>query len=139
MRDPRFLLPKPEPRQRTKGRRERLARAETRAVREYVFMRERNICRCCRVRPAESMHEMIFRSQGKAGRPSRINSIAVCGSGTTRCHGFLQAHQIDVSGETRLDAERCLYFSPMTLTAAAHLRVPVGFVIVSCPMREVGA
>lgn len=87
-------------------------------VRGYVFERETGICRCCRRRPAESMHEL--RSAGAMG--SRVkatnphNSIAVCGRlvGTDRsCHSFLQTHAITWSG----DAEGVLTFEPRTETA----------------------
>jgi hypothetical protein len=76
------------PRKRTKARKVRVNRAAVRDVRAYVFAREREICRCCRFRPAESMHEI--KPKSLRGKVSRINSIAVCGSGTTGCHGHLR-------------------------------------------------
>jgi hypothetical protein len=88
------LLPlsKPEPRKRTKARKVRVSRAAVRDVRAYVFARERDICRCCRCRPATSMHELQFRSCG--GRVSKRNSVAACGDGVSGCHGFAQRHEI---------------------------------------------
>lgn len=74
-----FALPKPEPRKRVKARRKRQQAAIVRDIRTYVFLREQNICRICRIRRAESMHEIRPRSLG--GRVSPQNSIAVCGNG----------------------------------------------------------
>lgn len=79
-------------------------------IRAFVFDREQDICRCCRLRRADSMHELRFRSLG--GKVSKRNSVAVCGSGTTGCHGFLQSWQISWVGDAppsysgRLDARR---------------------------------
>lgn len=50
------------------------------------------LCVCCRRRRAESMHEMKPESTG--GIASELNSVPVCGSGTTGCHGHLQRHNI---------------------------------------------
>ena len=61
-------------------------------IRRQVFERERGMCRCCGVRPAESMHEIRPRSLG--GKVSLENSIAVCGDGVRGCHGRLQRHEI---------------------------------------------
>src|SRR3954451_3813241 len=101
--------PKPEPRKRTKARKVRVSRAAVRDVRAYVFAREREICRCCRFRPAESMHEL--RPRSLRGKVSRTNSVAVCGSGTTGCHGYLQANEIRWHGDWR-GAEGTLMFVP---------------------------
>jgi hypothetical protein len=79
-------------------------------VRAYVFEREKGICRCCGYMAAESMHEIIFRSQG--GLVSPENSIAVCGDGVRGCHGKLQRHEIKVRmGSKRKGAEGFLAFS----------------------------
>src|SRR5215831_15209150 len=88
-----FAIPKP-PKRATVKAKARRARAEYVAtIRQYVFARERNLCRCCRLRPAESMHEIVSRSIG--GKVSRRNSIAVCGQlGTDKCHGMLQQKRI---------------------------------------------
>lgn len=40
-----------------------------------------------------SVHELVFKSLG--GKVSLENSVTVCGSGTTGCHGYLQSHEID--------------------------------------------
>lgn len=107
--------PKPLPRRITKARKKRAHAMTVSEVREYVFARERNICRCCRKRPAESMHEIVFRSQ--RGKVSKKNSIAVCGDGVRGCHGFLQRHEIEVS-ETPMGAESTLWFLVVTPLAA---------------------
>lgn len=91
-----FALPKPEPRKRVKARRKRQHAAVVRDIRAYVFLREQNICRICRIRRAESMHEIRPRSLG--GRVSPQNSIAVCGNGVEGCHGFAQRHDIWIEG-----------------------------------------
>lgn len=131
--------PKPEPRKRAKARKKRETRTREHDVRDYVFMRERNICRCCRARAAHSMHELVFRSLG--GKVSRRNSVAVCGSGTTLCHGLLQSNQIAWSKECfdGLDAEDTLRFRPRTELAAAHLKIKLGESIISPVMRDVEA
>ena len=76
---------KPKP----KAERERIA-----AVRCEVFERAEHVCEICRRRRAESMDEVKARSLG--GVVSVENSIAVCGSGTTGCHGFRQRHEFIV-------------------------------------------
>lgn len=96
-------------------------------IRAYVFAREQEICRCCRLRRAESMHELRFRSLG--GKVSKRNSIAVCGTGTTGCHGFLQAWQISWVG----DAQDLLQFRAKTEVAAEWMRVSVDQWIASMP------
>ena len=86
--------PKPEPRKRIKARRKRQQRKVVADVRAYVFARERGMCRCRHYRPAESMHEIIFRSQG--GKVTPENSIAVCGDGVRGCHGRLHRRDITI-------------------------------------------
>jgi hypothetical protein len=117
-----FAQPKPISRKRLKARAKREKRDKTAEVREYVFTREMGLCRCCRFRRAESMHEIRFRSQG--GKVSRKNSIAVCGNGVEGCHGRLQRHEIQCGiahhGE---GADGRLYFQPHTSEAGEWLRV----------------
>lgn len=125
--------PKPEPRRRMKARRVRQQLTEIHTVRAWVFAREWDLCRCCRFREAHSLHELVPRSRG--GKVSKTNSIAVCGSGTTLCHGFLQTHQIDFQ-KGPLGAEAVLGFKPRTKLAADHLRLKVGEWLESPPMRE---
>lgn len=125
--------PKPEPRKRTKARAKRQQSNRTTETRIYVFARERDTCRCCRLRPADSMHELIFRSLG--GKVSRWNSVAVCGSGTSGCHGYLQHLEILWEGGP-LQAEETLVFIPRTKASAEYLKIPVGLRIDSQPMRE---
>jgi hypothetical protein len=127
-----IAVPKPEPIQRTKGRRKRLKLATSHDVHDYVFDREGDICRCCHLRPAESMHEI--RPRSLRGMVSRFNSIAVCGSGTTKCHGMLQAHQITVV-MSKVGAEGTIRFYPRTDQAADWLLIPVGSYNSSKPER----
>lgn len=122
---------KPEPRQRSAQRAQRLKGKSVSEVRAYVFARERNLCRCCRVRPADSMHEIRPRSLG--GKVSRKNSVALCGSGTTGCHGLAQKHDV-IIGTSILGAEAELIFTPMTPQAAEWLRIASGEQIESRPM-----
>lgn len=117
-----------------KGRKDRQQQKATKDVRTYVFGRERDICRCCRWRPAESLHELRFRSLG--GKRSKRNSIAVCGSGTTGCHGHLQAHRIDYEMDD-LGAEDVVIFIPVTKTAAEHLKLAISHRLASPPMRHI--
>jgi len=103
-------ISKGEPRKRIKGRKKRAAAKVVKNVRAYVFEREKGICRCCGSMAAESMHEIVFRSQG--GTVSPENSIAVCGDGVRGCHGKLQRHEIKVRmGSKRLGAEGFLAFA----------------------------
>lgn len=127
---------KPEKRQKTararikvrrKPKAERDAIAETRV---FVFGRERGICRCCRFRPAESMHELRFKSLG--GKVNKRNSVAVCGDGVNGCHGMLQRNQITY--EPRDGANGTLYFTPTDQTRADWLRIKLGERIESAPM-----
>ncbi len=99
-------------------------------IRDYVFAREQQICRCCRIRRAESMHELVFRSQG--GKVSKRNSVAVCGDGVRGCHGYLQRHEIDWKGGPSV-AEDLLEFRPNTPIAADWLRIELGQWVASMP------
>lgn len=132
-----IACPKPEPRKRTAARRSRLALKNTHMVRMFVFARERNICRCCRARPADSMHEMRPRSLG--GKVSRQNSIAVCGSGTTGCHGLLQAHRIDIRTDIANGAMGPLSFTPTDRMTSDWMKIPFGDCIISEPMSQIEA
>lgn len=134
MSDARLAYPKPEARVKTKARQEKIRVTSVKDVRQYVFARERNLCRCCRIRPAESMHEIRPRSVG--GKVSRKNSVALCGSGTTGCHGHAQGHRISIGGSI-LGAEAELVFTANNQAAAEHCRIKVGEQIVSRPMQEV--
>ncbi len=114
-------IPKGTPRKTLKGRKQRTQRKETGEVRAYVFARERNICRCCRFRRADSMHELRPRSLG--GKRSRTNSVAVCGDGVNGCHGFLQRYEIEWSGTAPWYAESTLWFQAMSQRAAEWVKV----------------
>lgn len=129
-----YSTPKPRPEPKPKGWRARQTakkfRLKTRgngAIREYVFEREQGMCRCCRCRRADSMHELLFRSLG--GKVSKRNSVAVCGDGVRGCHGYLQRNEIDWQG----DAEERLSFQPLTKRAAEWMRIKLGLWIVSMP------
>lgn len=102
--------PKPtKTRKQLKDRRHRAESATTKAVRLAVFDREQSTCRCCKVRLAESLHEIKPRSLG--GKRTLSNCVALCGSGTTGCHGFVQSYRIVTIGR---DAEQALTFIPQT-------------------------
>lgn len=127
-------LAKPEPRRKAK-RRLREAHADAVAeIRVYVFGRERGLCRICRCRRADSMHELRPRSLG--GKVSKANSVAVCGDGVRGCHGFAQRHEIDWSASTKRGADGTLSFKPRTQAAADQMLVALHRWIVSPPMSE---
>lgn len=88
------MYPKPEPHAKTKRRADRKEGARVRDVRAAVFERDGDMCRVCGA-PGESLHELQPRSLG--GTESLENSVCVCGSGTTKCHGALTSHQIRAS------------------------------------------
>lgn len=116
-------IPKGEPRKRTKARKKRVHRGDVAAVRAYVFGRERELCRCCRLRAAQSMHEL--QSRGAGGKVSKRNSVAVCGELVgvePSCHTYLQANEIDWE-DGPLGADGTLTFIPVTGRAAEWLRV----------------
>jgi hypothetical protein len=80
-------------------------------------------CACCLSRLAQSMHEDKPRSTfgGNVFKAVTVeNSIPVCGSGTTGCHGFLQKKQILMTVE---DGTRVFALNPCypSKAAAAHL------------------
>lgn len=125
--------PKPERRAKTKHRQRRMKVKTSHEIHDYVFARERHLCRICRIRPAESMHELKFRSLG--GKVSRRNSIAVCGNGVEGCHGHAQRLEIAYRFEDEaLGAEGAVIFTPRIVRAAEWLRVQVGQAISSPPM-----
>lgn len=104
-------------------------------VRVYVFGRERNVCRCCRKRRAESMHELKFRSQG--GKVSKKNSIACCGDGVRGCHGFLQRHEIEYyAGPNGAEATLTFFMPKPCPSAADWLGIESHESIESAPMLE---
>lgn len=120
-----LAFPKPEPRKRTTERKKRVKYLTHHEVHDYCFGRERDICRCCRKRNAESMHEI--QGRGRGGRVSPVNSIAVCGAlvGGTSCHTFLQREEIAVSA-SNVGAEGTLLFEPRSQRAADHMGIPLG-------------
>ena len=130
--------PKPTPRHILKGRVKRQKAKTTAEIRQYVFARERGLCRCCRFRRAETMHEI--QSRGSGGKISKRNSIAVCGDGTRGCHGMLQQYDIHcwAPGDdlTRPDAESVLEFWPRLKKASDWMHIAPGAHLVSPPMQE---
>lgn len=129
-------LAKPEPRKRIQGREKRAQRDKTTEIRIYVFARERDLCRCCRIHPAESMNEEPPRSCG--GKISKRDSMAVCGDGVRRCHGFITRNEILIE-RGPFGAEDVLWFTPKTQAAADWMRIAVGYRLESAPMRAVEA
>lgn len=132
-------VPCPKPirgtRKRLKARRKRLERKETGTVRDYVFGRERNVCRVTRFLPAESMHELKPRSVG--GKRSKRNSVAVYGDGVRGIHGLLQRHEITYRFEDEgLGAEGTIHFTAVTRAAAEAMKIPVGHTLVSPVMQH---
>lgn len=120
-------------RARQTAKKRRVKTKDVGAVREYVFARERDVCRCCRKRRAESMHEVLFRSLG--GKVTKVNSIAVDGDGVRWCHGFMQRNEIQVERGER-GAEGTLWFVPKTQRAAEWLGIKLGEHIESPVMLE---
>ena len=110
-------IPKPPKRSTVKAREKRQHHKHVADVRAYVFARENGICRCCGKRSAESMHEILPRSLG--GTVSHENSIALCGSGTTGCHGLMQQHHITVGSTDQAGADGELFFVARTAGALA--------------------
>lgn len=108
---------------RYRAKRRRIAVKDHSEIRTYVFQREQDICRCCRIRRADSMHEL--KPRGRGGKVSKTNSVAVCGQlvGTEPCcHTYLQLNQIDWKA-TPEGAQGLLQFRPTTPQAAEWMRV----------------
>ncbi len=128
-------ISKGEPRKRRKAREDRQQADRDAEIRVFVFGRERNICRCCRVRPAESRHELIPKSVG--GKVTKRNCVAICGEivgAVPSCHTYLQSHAIQWSDDRGQGAQGPLWFTPVSREAADWLRVNVGHRIESLPM-----
>lgn len=129
--------PKPAPRKRSKARKDRQQRDRHGEIRDYVFNREQGICRVCRLRRAESMHEL--KSRGAGGKVSKTNSIAVCGElvGTeVCCHTFLQQSEISYTVGI-YGAEDVIAFCPRTIQASEWLQIPIYQVIESGPTPQI--
>lgn len=124
-------IPKGERQRRLgKARKRRAEWQRSQVTRDYVFERERDHCRICLRRFAQTMHELIFRSLG--GKVCISNSVAVCGDGVLGCHGYAQRHEIDWRGGED-GAEGILEFCPMTTAAAIYMGVPINRWIRSAP------
>jgi hypothetical protein len=137
MTDRGLLFAKPEPRKKAKERTIQVYADFVGRIRAFVFGRERGICRCCRKRLAESMHEL--ESKGAGGKVSKRNSIAVCGllvHASPSCHTYLQQNKIGWSGGPRR-AQGTLLFWPKTQRAADWLGVKRHERIESPVMREI--
>lgn len=129
----------PTARARAAKRRRQLAK-ETK-IKNKVRVLDGPVCRCCLQRAAESVHEI--KPKGMGGNPHAVsleNSVHVCGSGTTGCHGHLQAHCIKVTAYRRPDdpinAREGLTFTPMTGCVADWMGVAFGGSISSQPQGE---
>lgn len=113
-------------------RRRRLTAENTGTVHDYVFARERNLCRVTGW-PAHSMHEL--RSAGAVGSRLKAttpeNSIAVHGDGVNGVHGLLQRHEIAWDG----NGEKAVVFTIASRAAAKLLSRTVGDQILSVAGR----
>lgn len=92
-----MFTPKPKRGSHKRPRRQRrLAKSRNKKrVRATLFPEDQIVrCACCRFRRAQTMHEIKPESVG--GVASAENSIPVCGTGTTGCHGYLQQNAIRV-------------------------------------------
>jgi hypothetical protein len=58
--------------------------------RTIVAARSGGVCEVCGARRADSMHHRVKRGRGGPWTPSNI--LHTCGSGTTGCHGRIEAH-----------------------------------------------
>lgn len=56
-------------------------------------------CAVCRAKPADSYHHICRRSQ--SGDDLLVNLLPVCGSGTTGCHGRIEARDPAVLRKVR--------------------------------------
>ncbi len=124
---------KPGPMARYRAKRRRAAMKMAKPIREYVFDREQNICRCCRIRRAESRHELIPR--GRGGKITKRNCVAVCGQLIgidPSCHTYLQNSQIGVEMSAE-GAEGQLSFRAQSDDAAEWMRVEKGLWVCSMP------
>lgn len=57
-------------------------------TRKILTARSGGLCERCGIRPAESVHHRLKRSQG--GPWSASNCVHICGDGTRFCHGFAE-------------------------------------------------
>lgn len=83
--------PKPEPRKRTKARKQRAEAKVVRDVRETIVSRDKGSCRVCG-RVGTEAHHIKKRSQG--GKWTTENIILVC----LPCHQFIHDAQMTVTG-----------------------------------------
>lgn len=60
------------------------------AGREAVIARSGGVCEICQANRATNFAHRQRRSQGGSWSP--VNGLALCGSGTTGCHGWCTAH-----------------------------------------------
>lgn len=127
---------KPEPSAVAKAREDRKESEREARVRVYVFARERDICRVTRFLPAESRHELRFRSLG--GKVTRENCVAIQGDGVRGIHGLLQRNEISYEFEVPgIGAEGTIFFTAKTAAAADAMRVRVGETIASEPFHAI--
>lgn len=137
----RGFTPNPKP---TRKARKQDERRESRDERDhnaeisaYVKGRERGICRCCRLRPGQSRHEIVPRGAG--GKVTKKNAIWVCGLLVHEdrcCHTYLQEYAISVEALTPKGADGDLLFTPKDEKSAEWLKVTVGRAVLSGLMQE---
>lgn len=61
--------------------------------RERLWARSGGMCEKCGQAPATNWHHRKNKSQG--GRDNLANALALCGSGTTGCHGYVTVERED--------------------------------------------
>lgn len=84
--------PDPRPRKRYKA-----TPKEWEQIRSKLLLRA---CQVCLLRKADSLHHVVRKSQGGDDWPD--NMLAVCGTGTTGCHGLLEARDRAALAKARL-------------------------------------
>lgn len=76
----------------------RRATGPSEEVRSLVLSRARYLCEVCETQAAMNVHHRKPRRMGGTRDP-RINSpanlLALCGSGTTGCHGHIESHRAE--------------------------------------------
>lgn len=108
--------PKPPSRKLVKGRKDRAVAQHVKTIRGEVFADANETCVVCGWR-AESMHEQHPASVmgSRVIATTRRNSVPVCGSGTTKCHGLLQSkivRPVESKGKTRYWVDLSELFHP---------------------------
>lgn len=53
------------------------------------------MCERCETKPAGNVHHRLLKSRG--GKDTPENCVAVCGTGTTGCHGWIHGHPAEAT------------------------------------------